>query len=409
MAEIFLCVDSTGGESVEFEKSSHVRFAILIFSLLLSTAIYCDQQALSFTIISMRDVVESQTSNATEDHWLENPAQKNALFSIVAVGQLIGTIPIVPILHAIGMRYTFVFYGVVATCGTLMLPLAVEFGYASVMVTRFMQVCIVGTITSHWSALLESGTYIAILSCSAQVSPVLTLPLASAFCESSLGWSYVYYLFGITSVIVVIAFFTLYRDDPKNHWMVNPAEQSAVSLGKEGQSIKEPVPYKDICQDRCMQAVLLTTFGGNTAFFIFLHYGPTFINKALGLDITETGFATALPYALCLMLKFVAGPLFDHSTFISERNRVVMFASLSQGVMAVCFFVLSQFATAPTQPIHVPGVARQHVHFVMVCVTIGGCVISFILPFVVALFCPNNSMHEVSRVGLIFLINYFYL
>ncbi|XGW18446.1 hypothetical protein V3C99_002794 [Haemonchus contortus] len=404
------------------EKSSHVRFAILIFSLLLSTAIYCDQQALSFTIICMRDVVESQTSNATEDHWLENPAQKNALFSIVAVGQLIGTIPIVPILHAIGMRYTFVFYGVVATCGTLMLPLAVEFGYAFVMVTRFMQgfamaiaFVSVGTITSHWSALLESGTYIAILSCSAQLAPVLTLPLASAFCESSLGWSYVYYLFGITSVIVVMAFFTLYRDDPKNHWMVNPTELSAISLGKEGQSIKEPVPYKDICLDRCMQAVLLTTFGGNTAFFIFLHYGPTFINKALGLDITETGFATALPYALCLMLKFVAGPLFDHSTFISERNRMVMFASLSQGVMAICFFVLSQAhnkmvaqvaysAAAAFNGLNIVGsikcaqvVARQHVHFVMVCVTIGGCVISFILPFVVALFCPNNSMHEWSR------------
>ncbi|KAK5976681.1 hypothetical protein GCK32_013463 [Trichostrongylus colubriformis] len=64
-------------------------------------AIYCDQQALSFTIICMQDVIESQTRNATKGHWLEDPTKKNALFSIIAVGQLIGTIPIVPIMQGI--------------------------------------------------------------------------------------------------------------------------------------------------------------------------------------------------------------------------------------------------------------------------------------------------------------------
>ncbi|PIO68662.1 transporter, major facilitator family protein [Teladorsagia circumcincta] len=312
-------------------------------------AIYCDQQALSFTIICMQDVVESQKTNTTGEHWLENPGKKNALFSVIAVGQLFGTVPIVPIMHAIGLRYTFALYGLVAACGTLMLPLAVEFGHVFLMVTRLLQgfamaiaFVSVAAITSHWSVLIESGTYIAILSCSPQFASVLTMPLASAFCESSFGWRYLYYTLGIASLAAVVAFFCLYRDDPKNHWMVSSRELSAISLGKEGQSSREPVPYKEICLDRTMQAVLLTTFGGNTAFFIFLHYGPTFINKALGFDIAETGFATALPYALCVVLKFVAGPLFDRSTFISEKYRMIMFASLSQGVMVICFLVLSQ-------------------------------------------------------------------
>ncbi|KAK6019779.1 hypothetical protein OSTOST_14576 [Ostertagia ostertagi] len=196
----------------------------------------------------------------------------------------------------------------------------------------------VGAITSHWSVLVESGTYIAILSCSPQ--------------------------------------------DGESEGIV-------CHFSWKGRSIYpgEPVPYKEICLDRTMQAVLLTTFGGNTAFFIFLHYGPTFINKALGFDISETGFATALPYALCVVLKFLAGPLFDHSTFISEKYRMIMFASLSQGVMVICFLVLSQ-------------VARQHVHFVMVGVTLGGCAICFILPVVVALLCPNNTLDEWSRLFL---------
>ncbi|VDO40152.1 unnamed protein product [Heligmosomoides polygyrus] len=60
------------------------------------------------------------------------------------------------------------------------------------------------------------------------------------------------------------------------------------------------------------------------------------------MDISDTGLATAAPYAVCLALKFVAGPLFDALTFISEKNRMIMFASLSQGVVMLGFLVLSQ-------------------------------------------------------------------
>ncbi|KIH62632.1 hypothetical protein ANCDUO_07084 [Ancylostoma duodenale] len=258
----------------------------------------------------MQDVVAAQTTNGTENttehaisgHWLNDPARKNVLFSVVAVGQLIGTLPIVPVMHKIGLRNTFTFYGLVAQLATILLPWAVELGHIYVVVTRIVQ-----------------------------LSAVLTMPLASAFCESALGWRYLYYSFGAVGLLLSAAFFFFYTNHPRKHSLVSPKELSAITHGKEEQTVKEPAPYKEICKDRCMQAVLLTTFGGNTAFFIFMHFGPTFMNLALGLDITETGYATALPYAMCLALKFVAGPLFDIATFIPEKYRMIMFASISQG------------------------------------------------------------------------------
>ncbi|KHJ91555.1 hypothetical protein OESDEN_08579 [Oesophagostomum dentatum] len=171
---------------------------------------------------------------------------------------------------------------------------------------------------------------------------MIAMPLAGGFCESSLGWRYLYYTLGAAGFLLSISFFSFYTDDPRKHRLVSPKELNTITRGKEHQSVKEPVPYKEICKDHCMQAVILTTFSGNTAFFIFLQFGPTFMNMALGFDITETGYVTALPYALCLVLKFVAGPLFDISTFISEKNRVIMFASISQGFMSLCFCILSQ-------------------------------------------------------------------
>ncbi|VDM76407.1 unnamed protein product, partial [Strongylus vulgaris] len=363
-------------------------------------------------------------------------------------------------------RYIFSFYGLVSACATLFLPLAVDLGHMYVSVARMLQgfsiaiaFVTVGAITSHWSAHRESGTYIAMLSSAAQVSKnpcmhyeypayalstaegdgpllndgatatrrqnfrllssVLTLPVAGAFCESSLGWRYLYYTFGAIGLLLSLMFFIFYKDDPRKHRMVSSKELSTITLGKDDvPSTKEPVPYKAILKDHCMQAVLLTTFSGNTAFFIFLQFGPTFMNMALNFDVTETGFVTALPYALCLVLKFVAGPLFDLATFIPEKYRMIMFASISQGFMSICFCILSQTRNKLIAQIAYSGavacnglnivgsikcaqvVARQHVHFVIVCITLFGTIISFILPVLVTILCPNNTVDEWSRLFL---------
>ncbi|VDK60149.1 unnamed protein product [Cylicostephanus goldi] len=90
---------------MEVQRRSFVRYIILISSHFLITSILCNQQALNFTVICMQDVVDSQAKiNPAHRHWLNDPAKKNALFSVVAVGTLIGLAPIVPAMQRIGLR-----------------------------------------------------------------------------------------------------------------------------------------------------------------------------------------------------------------------------------------------------------------------------------------------------------------
>lgn len=59
----------------------------------------------NFTVICMEDVVvDFHSNNRTDLHWLEDPSQKSWIFSGVAIGAVIGLLPLVPMLDNIGLR-----------------------------------------------------------------------------------------------------------------------------------------------------------------------------------------------------------------------------------------------------------------------------------------------------------------
>ncbi|ETN70106.1 transporter, major facilitator family protein [Necator americanus] len=294
---------------------------------------------------------------------------------------------------------TMALYGMVTTFATLGFPIAVRAGFAAVFAMRILQGIstalsfpATGLIPSQWSTLKAAGSFIAILSCHVQFCNIFTMPVAGFLCESSLGWPSVFYLQGILTALAFTTFFFFYEDDPSLH--------------------------RAIITDPCILGVWLSTIGGNLGFQIFLLYGPTYMNKVLHFDVKSTGFATALPFILSAVVKFVVGPISDRATFIPGRWRLIFFAAFSQGMMAVCILLLA-FVTSPRlgqitytaaivfSGINVVGVvkcaqlvARQHVHFVMTVISFLLCIIILLIPVAVNIVCPDNTPEQWSNLFL---------
>ncbi|PAV76679.1 hypothetical protein WR25_22211 isoform E [Diploscapter pachys] len=368
----------------------------------------------------MSDLVAEQNFTDPDSvHWIEDSSKISLLFSAVAIGSIIGTFPIMWSISKFGVRKTFVGYGLVSGLGTILLPLSTNIGFVAVFICRVMQgfaqsviFSVLGAIAERWSPIAEAGTFISVLSGCLQLASVITMPVAALTCESSLTWRLLYYIQGILTFMLFALFYLFYANHPQAHRKVSHKELSRITLNKPP-VVKKATPYWAICKDKAILGVWLSCTGANLAFLTLLLYGPTYMNKALNLDVKSTGFQTALPYILALAFKFVAGPISDKSTCISERARILLFAVLSQGMVAISFVVMAitsssilarifYTTTIVFSGVNVIGVlkcaqlvARQYVHFVFMFASFSMCVLNFLLPIAVAIVCPNNEIHEI--------------
>uniref|UniRef100_A0AC35GN59 Major facilitator superfamily (MFS) profile domain-containing protein n=1 Tax=Panagrolaimus sp. PS1159 TaxID=55785 RepID=A0AC35GN59_9BILA len=176
------------------------RYVILTVSILALSFVLANSLALNFTVICMyKDIPSLISSNSTDplktdQKLLYSVPQQSWLFSAIAIGNILGTLPLPYTINSFGVQKTFTFYGFISGIATLLLPFFVPFGFTFVFLIRVIQgfgVAIsftsLGAIVSSWSSIKESGTYIAILSCHFQTGAILAMVLGGEFCSNSYG------------------------------------------------------------------------------------------------------------------------------------------------------------------------------------------------------------------------------
>ena len=134
-------------------------------------------------------------------------------------------------------------------------------------------------------------------------------------------------------------------------------ELRKISTGKkvsyaDGKKTIEKVPYGKILCDVPVWGILISCLGGSFGFQVMGQFGPTFLNKVLKFDVQKTGFAAAYPYVISAVFKIVAGPFSDRFTLISEKSRIIMFNSMAQFPMVICFILMAAL------PIHYTGLIQ---------------------------------------------------
>ncbi|KAF7638148.1 hypothetical protein Mgra_00002374 [Meloidogyne graminicola] len=263
------------------------------------------------------------------------------------------------------MRKTFVFYGLISSFATLFTPLAVQLDFGLLLIMRVLQA-------------------------------MLTL-------------------------IVFGCFFIFYRDSPRIHRNVSRKELCKIEHGKlpieDGPVARNgEIPYADILRDPAVWAIFLCSMGTTFGFHIFMQYGPVYLNQIIKFNVQRTGLAMAFSCFLSIFVKLVVGSVSDRANCLSERSRVVLFASLSQFLVAICFCSLALlpqgsppilvqcfFTSVPVvSGLNCAGVgkstqmiSRQFAHVVISFSVFACSTTIIIIPILVSFLAPDNRPEQV--------------
>ncbi|KAI1713865.1 major facilitator superfamily domain-containing protein [Ditylenchus destructor] len=449
-----------------FYFGHNTRYIVLLICTVSLTLLVSNSLALNFTVICMRKqplVSNSEpeydgsqrisrsvdandfgaTKNYSNESLLTVPldeksaensmfslSEQAALFSATAVGSFIGTLPITYLTSNFGVRRMFTGYGLLSALATLLTPLSTVIGFWTVFAMRVIQgfgiatsFVAMGAVSAAWSPLKTSGMYVAWISCHLQFGPMFTMPIAGELCESKWGWESVYYLQGVLTIIVFALFYYFYRDSPRFQRNVSEKELTKIEAGKAGikteKSDKETkkVPYVAMLRDRVVWGIIISSAAAQLGFQLFQQYGPTYLNKVLGMNVEKTGISAALPFALSCIVKMLAGPLSDYVP-MSDKGRVILFASVSQYAMAACFAALAILPASQITLLQVcftgatvfsglncVGVvkciqlaARDLSHVIYAWNTLLYSFIVLLMPLFVSLVAPENTMEQWGRI-----------
>jgi sugar phosphate permease len=322
--------------SIEQQKMTHVRYAVLAFGVCLSAITYFDRVCISITAQDiMRDLGLTQL-------------QMSFVFSAFTLAYGLFEIPTGVWGDRVGTRR--VLTRIVLWWSSFTIATAGAFNYASLLAIRFLfGVGEAGAwpnaarTFSRWFPATERGTAQGIFFMGAHLAGGLT-PLLVALMLKHMHWRMVFVVFGSIGFVWAVSWWRWFRDEPEQHPSVSPAEVELIRRGR--------APLEKHHLDRSTLALLLSNrnlvalclmyFTQSYGFYFYITWLPTYLQKARGFSATTLGVMAGLPLILSVAADLFGGVSTDRVArrFGLRAGRV--------GVGAASFFVASAAMIAGT-------------------------------------------------------------
>uniref|UniRef100_A0A0N5BS91 MFS domain-containing protein n=1 Tax=Strongyloides papillosus TaxID=174720 RepID=A0A0N5BS91_STREA len=389
------------------------RYVILILGLFSYCCFISNILTLNFAVVC--DANENETSLINYE-----ASEMNFLFSIVAIGNIVGTLTVQYLFLNIGAKNTFCIFLGISLISTELIPIALKINYFFTLLIRFIQgiswaIALpgLGAMTFSWAPLPESGIYMTILSTSAQVAPLITMYLSSRLCSNNFGSSSIFYVHSLISLCILIIYYVLYNDHPEDSKYVSTEEVKYIKHKKEGSErrghSKEPVPYKKVFLNPTLTLGNITYFIYFLNMHLWMQYAAIYMNLVLNYDVATTGTITSFPYFFGVIVKILYGYLSDNERFCSLPIMLRILEGTGQITIGITFIILGLFATQyPFLDVILYSVqiilgasasvviskscllvSQQHFHFVMSIASIANSIALLIVPSLVSLIMPN--------------------
>ncbi|NWW85782.1 S17A4 protein, partial [Rhynochetos jubatus] len=247
---------------------------------------------------------------------------------------------------------------------TLLMPRAAELGISFLIGLQVLLGLAEGvlfpaqyTLWAKWAPPLERGRLMNVADAGCTFGTFFALLVAGIICQS-LGWPFVFYIFGGVGCAWCLCWFLLVYEDPARHPWISAREQEYIvsSLAHQGSSHGRSLPLVAMAKSLPLWAITIACFCTDWLFYMLLTSMPTFLSSVLCFDLRENGLLSSLPYVGNGLGHILAGLLAD---FLLARQ------VLGTAAVRKLFSALGKDKLSPAiQPFHHTCVAcYKHIPF----------------------------------------------
>uniref|UniRef100_A0A914LWQ4 Major facilitator superfamily (MFS) profile domain-containing protein n=1 Tax=Meloidogyne incognita TaxID=6306 RepID=A0A914LWQ4_MELIC len=343
--------------------------------------------------------------------------QQNYLMWGMGLGNLLAAFPFIFLYSKFGPRYVFFFASIISAIITGLTPLARIYGFWIFLVVRIIQgitfaadFAALGILCTQWAPLNEHGLFLSLASSFSPFSISIANFLSGIFCSSKIfGWQFIYYISSIFCFILAILWLLFYEELPQFSPQVTSKEFNKIQNGKsnahiEMKTIKQQIPYKAILTNGIVWICWLNAFAELLPGVFIMQYKPQYFNYVLGYSIFDTGWLTALTSLLHIPLKLIFGWASDKISFMSEKQKMILFNNISVGLSGIsyiaivfapnpnfaffAFISVSIFYSAACGGFYKCATltSRQFGHLIMAGIQLNKCLAFFISPALITIF-----------------------
>ncbi|XP_058411107.1 probable small intestine urate exporter [Diceros bicornis minor] len=248
-----------------------------------------------------------------------SPEIQGIILSSLNYGSFLAPIPSGYVAGIFGAKYLVGAGMFISSVLTLFIPLATDAGVTLLIVLRIVQgVAQVMVTTSQysiwvkWAPPLERSQLVTIAMSGSVVGSFVILLIGGLLCQT-IGWPYVFYIFGGVGCACSFLWFPLVYDDPVNHPFISTGERDYIvcSLAQQDCSADWSLPVMAMIKSLPLWGILVSYFSEFWLFHILMAYIPTYINTVLQANLRDSGILSALPFVVGSICIILGGLLAD--------------------------------------------------------------------------------------------------
>ncbi|XP_046890333.1 vesicular glutamate transporter 3 isoform X1 [Hypomesus transpacificus] len=205
----------------------------------------------------------------------------------------------------------------------MLIPSAARTHYGCVLFVRILQGLVEGVtypachgMWAKWAPPLERSRLATTSFCGSYAGAVIAMPLAGVLVQY-VGWSSVFYIYGVFGFIWYIFWLLLAYGSPAEHPTISDEEriyiETTIGEGVKLLSATEKfkTPWRRFFTSMPVYAIIVANFCRSWTFYLLLISQPAYFEEVFGFPISKVGLLSAVPHMVMTIIVPIGGQLAD--------------------------------------------------------------------------------------------------